>query len=45
MAKENRIVAYPRMWYVLKLRLEAKKRECSISEIICEALFQYFSKK
>jgi len=45
MTKENRIVAYPRMWYVLKLRLEAKKKGCSISEIICEALFQYFNKK
>lgn len=45
MAKENRLVAYPRMWLVLKLRLEAKKRECSVSEIICDALFQYFNKK
>ena len=44
MTKENRIVAYPKMWIVMKLRIEAKKRECSISEIICEALFQYFNK-
>ena len=26
MAKENRLVAYPRMWLVLKLRNEAKKK-------------------
>jgi hypothetical protein len=42
--KENRIVAYPKMWIIFKLRNEAKKRECSVSEIICEALFQYFNK-
>jgi len=45
MAKENRLVSYPRMWIVLKLRNEAKKKECSISEIISDALFQYFNKK
>lgn len=45
MAKENRVVSYPRMWLVFKLRNEAKKKECSISEIISDALFQYFNKK
>ena len=45
MAKENRIVSYPRMWLVIKLRLEAKKRGCSISEIISEALYQYLKSK
>jgi len=45
MPKENRLVAYPRMWIVLKLRSEAKKQNCSLSEIICNALFQYFNKK
>jgi hypothetical protein len=45
MQKENRLVAYPKMWIVLKLRLQAKRQECSISEIISEALFQYFNKK
>ena len=45
MAKENRLLCYPKMWIVLKLRNEAKKKECSMSEIISEALFQYFNKK
>jgi hypothetical protein len=44
MKKENRIVAYPKMWIVMKLRIEAKRRGCSVSELICEALFQYFNK-
>lgn len=44
MAKENRLVCYPKMWIVLKLRKEAKLKQCSISEIICDALFQYFNK-
>ena len=45
MAKTNRLVTYPRMWLVLKLRNEAKKKECSISELISDVLFQYFNKK
>jgi hypothetical protein len=44
MKKENRIVAYPKIWIVMKLRIEAKRRGCSVSELICEALFQYFNK-
>jgi len=45
MANENRSVCYPRMWIVLKVKKDAEKKGCSISEIICEALFQYFNKK
>lgn len=45
MSKPNRLVTYPRMWLVLKLRNEAKKKECSISQIISDILFQYFNKK
>lgn len=45
MPKPNRLVSYPRMWLVLKIKNEAKKKECSISEIVSDALFQYFNKK
>ena len=44
MAK-NRLVAYPREWILIKVRNEAKKRGCSVSELICEALFAYFNNK
>lgn len=44
MAKENRMVAYPKMWIVLKTIREAKKKDCSVSAIICDALFQYHNK-
>lgn len=45
MSKDNRLVTYPRMWLVLKLRNEAKKKGCSVSQLISEVLFQYFNKK
>jgi len=44
MAK-NRVVAYPREWLIVKLKKEAIKRECSVSELICSILFQYFNNK
>ena len=45
MPRNKQISAYPRMWIYLKLQKIAKERNCSISEIVCEALFQYFNKK
>lgn len=44
-AQPNRLLAYPRMWIVLKLKKEAKEKECSVSELISEILFKHFNKK
>jgi hypothetical protein len=45
MKKENRIVAYPTMWIVLKLRKEAKEKKCTVSSLVASILFQYFNNK
>jgi len=45
MPRNKQISAYPRMWIYLKLQKTVKERGCSVSEIVCEALFQYFNKK